>query len=71
MILLIPLIFILPHIFSADSTMAIFLAEPIADTLAVATTVTTFGILFSKYLKGGKAERLPVGAEKTDFSEGD
>ena len=69
-ILLIPLIFILPHIFSADSTMAIFLAEPIADTLAVATTVTTFGVLFSKYLKGGKAERLPVGAEKTDFSEG-
>ena len=50
--------------------MAIFLAEPIADTLAVATTVTTFGVLFSKYLKGGKAERLPVGAEKTDFSEG-
>ncbi len=53
-ILLIPLIFLLPHIFTADKVIAVFLAEPIADTLAVATTATLFGISFSKYLKKPK-----------------
>ncbi len=56
-ILLIPLIFILPHIFTADKVMAVFIAEPIADTLAVATTATMFGISFSKYLKRPKEGR--------------
>jgi len=49
-ILLIPLIFILPNFF-ADKAMAVFLAEPIADTLAVATTVTLFTIQFRQALK--------------------
>ena len=53
-ILLIPLIFILPNFF-ADKVMAVFLAEPIADALAVATTVTTFTITFRK-LKGTMAK---------------
>lgn len=45
--LLIPLIYILPAIF-ANKTDAIFLAEPVADTIAVATTVALFAIQFKK-----------------------
>lgn len=40
-ILLIPLIYILPHFF-ADKAFAVFLAEPVADILAVCTTATLF-----------------------------
>lgn len=40
-ILLIPLIYILPCIF-ADKVMAVFLAEPVADLIAVSTTATLF-----------------------------
>ena len=32
--------------------MAVFLAEPIADTLAVLTTVTMFILFFKKLLRG-------------------
>ena len=49
MILLIPLIYILPHFF-ADKTFAVFLAEPVADTLAVTTTVTLFFTQFRKLM---------------------
>ena len=50
-ILLIPLIFILPHIFTADKCMAVFLAEPISDIIAATTTTTLFTIQFKKLLK--------------------
>lgn len=40
-ILLIPLIFILPHFF-ANQVFAVFLAEPVADILAATTTGTLF-----------------------------
>lgn len=40
-ILLIPLIYILPCLFS-DKVMAVFLAEPVADLIAVSTTATLF-----------------------------
>lgn len=40
-ILLIPLIFILPQ-FIGDKVLAVFLAEPIADVIAVTTTVSMF-----------------------------
>ena len=40
-IVLIPLIFILPQ-FLEDKVFAVFLAEPVADFIAVATTVTMF-----------------------------
>ena len=46
-ILLIPLIYILPNFF-ADKAFAVFLAEPIADFLAVATTATMFFIQFRR-----------------------
>ena len=46
-ILLIPLIYILPHFF-VNKVIAVFLAEPVADLLAVATTATMFYIQFRK-----------------------
>lgn len=49
-LVLIPLIYLLPQICS-DHVFAIFLAEPIADTIAVATTVTLFTINFKKLMK--------------------
>ena len=51
-ILLIPLIFILP-IFFENKVMAVLLAEPIADFIAVCTTVTLFRINFKKLLNNG------------------
>lgn len=49
-ILLIPLIFILPHFF-ADKLFAVFLAEPVADVLAAATTTALFLMRFRKITK--------------------
>lgn len=40
-ILLIPLIFILPHFFT-NQVLGVFIAEPIADTIAVSVTATLF-----------------------------
>ena len=48
-ILLIPLILILPH-FLADQVFAVFLAEPVADLLAAATTSTLFFFRLPKIL---------------------
>ncbi|MCD7838074.1 MAG: MATE family efflux transporter [Clostridiales bacterium] len=53
LILLIPLIFILPHIFTGNQVMAVFLAEPVSDVLAAAVTVTTFLLSFNKILEKG------------------
>lgn len=49
-ILLLPLIFLLPHLFE-DKTMAVYLAEPAADIIAVTFTVVLFYFQFKKSLK--------------------
>lgn len=49
-IVLIPLIYILPN-FMEHKVFAVFLAEPIADTLAVITTVTLFVLEFKKLMR--------------------
>ena len=41
---------VLPHFFE-NKTFAVFLAEPVADTLAVATTVTLFFTQFRKLMR--------------------
>ena len=46
-IILIPLIFILPH-FMPDAVMGVYLAEPIADTIAVCTTAPMFYFYYRK-----------------------
>jgi len=49
-ILLLPLIYIVPH-FVADKTMGVYLAEPIADILAVLFTAILFSFQFRKALR--------------------
>ncbi len=48
-VLLIPLIYLLPRFF-ADKTMAVYLAEPVADVLAVTFTAVLFAFQFRKAL---------------------
>ena len=48
--LLIPLIYIVPH-FVESKDMGVFLAEPIADTIAALSTATAFIIIFRKTIK--------------------
>lgn len=50
LILLIPLVYLLP-LFIPDTVFAIFLAEPIADVLAVLCTVTLFVHVFRKTMR--------------------
>ena len=54
-ILLIPLIFLLP-LFFEDKVFAVFLAEPVADFLAVAVTVLLFSLRFRKILSDLRKE---------------
>ncbi len=50
-ILLIPLIYIMPRIIRSNQTMAVYMAEPIADLLAVTFTAFLFAVQFKKTLK--------------------
>lgn len=50
-ILLIPLIYIMPHIYTADKTTAVYMAEPVADIIAVTFTAIMFIFRFKKSLK--------------------
>ena len=50
-VLLIPLIYIMPHVIRSDQTMGVYLAEPIADTLAVTFTSILFTVQFRKIIK--------------------
>ncbi|MGN0178379.1 MAG: MATE family efflux transporter [Monoglobaceae bacterium] len=54
-LLLIPLIFILPHFFE-NQAMAVFMAEPIADTISVCTTAILFADHFKKMIKNLNAK---------------
>ena len=56
LILLIPLIFILPHILP-NPVFAVFVAEPVSDILAASITVITFLSRFDKILEHG-AEKV-------------
>lgn len=59
-VLLLPLIYILPLIFTQDKTSAVYLAEPVADFIAVAFTSILFTFQFKKILRSisdkGKTE---------------
>lgn len=59
-VLLLPLIYILPQIFTQDKTSSVYLAEPVADFIAVAFTSILFTFQFKKILRSisdkGKTE---------------
>lgn len=50
-ILLIPLIYIMPQIITSNQAMAVYVAEPIADLLAVTFTAILFAVQFKKTLR--------------------
>lgn len=50
-ILLLPLIYIMPQLFRADQAQAVYMAEPVADTLAVLFTAVLFFFTFRKVLR--------------------
>ena len=58
-ILLIPLIFLLPQLF-ADKVLGVFLAEPVADVLASATTGALFFWRFPKILEHRRQELAQI-----------
>ncbi|HOP24723.1 MAG TPA: MATE family efflux transporter, partial [Defluviitoga sp.] len=62
-ILLIPLIFILP-LFFENKVMAVYLAEPVSDTIAVIVTVSMFIVQFRKALKEIEEEKEDEQQEK-------
>ena len=55
-VLLIPLIYIMPQIFTADRTMAVYMAEPAADILAITFTAVLFTLTFRRTLRQMEAE---------------
>lgn len=50
-VLLIPLIYIMPHIYTANKAHAVYMAEPVADIIAVTFTAVLFSFQFRKALK--------------------
>ena len=58
-VLLIPLIYILPHILPIDKTWAVYAAEPVADFLAVAFTTVLFTFQFKKALRQLDDKKAP------------
>ena len=57
-VLLIPLIYIMPLIFTQNKTFAVYMAEPVADFIAVTFTAVLFSVIFKKVLKSlSKAEQ--------------
>ncbi|MBM6854263.1 MATE family efflux transporter [Mediterraneibacter glycyrrhizinilyticus] len=60
-VLLIPLIYIMPAILSADKALAVYMAEPAADVIAVAFTAILFAVQFKKTL--AKLETPKAGAQ--------
>ena len=57
-VLLIPLIYLLPHILTVNPVYAVYLAEPIADTIAVTFTAFFFSHQFRKTMKGIESDGL-------------
>lgn len=52
-ILLLPLIYLMPHLFPADPTTAVYMAEPVADAVAVTCTALLFAWQFRRAHAGG------------------
>ena len=64
-VLLLPLIYIMPLIYTADKATAVFMAEPVADTIAVLFTAILFFFQFRRFLRKMNAS---AAAEPGGFS---
>ncbi len=56
-VLLLPLIYIMPN-FVADKTMGVYLAEPVADFIAVTFTAVLFAVQFRRSMRSLKQNKL-------------
>ncbi|MFR8012420.1 MAG: MATE family efflux transporter [Clostridia bacterium] len=65
-ILLIPLIYVLPLIFTANQTTAVYMAEPIADFMAVTFTAILFAFQFKKAMAQISEPKSDIGLNKSD-----
>ena len=61
-LLLIPLIYLLPALIP-DKVFAVYLAEPVADAIAVATTAIVFTVQFRRSMKQLDEEAAALAAE--------
>lgn len=69
-VLLIPLIYIMPHILS-NKVNAVYAAEPVADVLAITFTVILFSVMFTRAMKKlGSTPSAPSSPEKTAKNNG-
>lgn len=69
-VLLIPLIYIMPHILS-NKVNAVYAAEPVADVLAITFTVILFSVMFTRAMKKlGSTPSSPTEPEKTVKNNG-
>ena len=57
-VLLLPLIYLMPHLVS-DPTMGVYMAEPVADILAVCFTAILFFFQFKKAMAPLEADPIP------------
>lgn len=70
-VLLIPLIYIMPHILS-DKVNAVYAAEPVADVLAITFTVILFSVMFTRAMKKlGSTPSAPTEPGKTAKNNGE
>ena len=58
-VLLLPLIYIVPQIWKSNQTLAVYLAEPIADFIAVSFTIVLFSKRFKKALMKAGNDVIP------------
>lgn len=63
-VLLLPLIYIMPH-FVKNQTMGVYLAEPVADVIAVTFTVILFYFQFRKAMKQLETDKREAGGRYT------
>ena len=68
-ILLIPLIYIMPVIFPGDKTTAVYMAEPVADFIAVTFTAILFTFQFRKVLRQMSASGSSAVSDSTKNKE--
>ena len=68
-VLLLPLIYIMPLVYTADKATAVFMAEPIADTIAVLFTAILFFFQFRRFLRKMGAPSMEGAQNGGDASE--
>ena len=70
-VLLLPLIYIMPLIYTADKATAVFMAEPVADIIAVLFTAILFFFQFRRFLRKMRASEDPAGRTQSESGKGE